>query len=89
MKSKVPSNVQAQSQLKPMKTKRTTLEVPFWKFFPKPIINTTVISLVIFLTIYFSALGVVVISNCAELRVQLHPFEVQLIKRSCSKPPDQ
>ncbi|MEH2395292.1 MAG: hypothetical protein V7K21_27780 [Nostoc sp.] len=89
MKSKAPSNIQAQSQVKPMKAKRTTLKEPSWKKFPKPIINASVIGSVICLTIYFSALGVLVISNCAELRVQLHPFELQLIKGSCNRPPDQ
>ena len=89
MKSKVPSNIQAQSQVKPKKTKRTTLEEHFWKKFPKPIINATVIGSVIGLTIYFSALGVLILSNCGELHVQLNPFELQLMKGSCSKPPDQ
>ncbi|BAZ19485.1 hypothetical protein NIES4073_03550 (plasmid) [Kalymmatonema gypsitolerans NIES-4073] len=67
----------------------TTPEEAFWKKLPKPITNATIIGSVAVLVIPLSALGVLALSNCGALRVQLNPFELQLIKGSCSIPPDQ
>ncbi|MBE8965194.1 hypothetical protein IQ277_02745 [Nostocales cyanobacterium LEGE 12452] len=54
----------------------------------KPIINVAIIGSVTALLIPLSALGVLALSNCGTLHVQLSPFELQLIKGSCT-PSDQ
>lgn len=86
MKSKFPPTIQFQFQIKPKKTERATSGKPFWKKFPKPVIGVTIISSLVVLIIYLSALGVLGLSNCGELRVQLNSFELQLVKGSCNAP---
>lgn len=87
MKSKLPSAIQSHLKIKSTETQRTTLEEPFREKFPKRImINTTVIASVTALLIPLFALGVLALSNCGTLRVQLSPFDLQLIKESCSTP---
>jgi hypothetical protein len=88
MKPKFPSTIQPHLKVKPMETQKPTVEEPFWKKLPKRIINTTVIGSVTVLVIPLSALGVLALSNCGTLHVQLSPFELQLIKGSCT-PSDQ
>lgn len=89
-KAKLPSSVQPHSKVKPMQTQRTTPpENPFWKKFPKPIINAAIVGSVTALVIPLSALGVLAVSKCGALRVKFNLFELQLIKGSCSTPPDQ
>ncbi|MEH2212042.1 hypothetical protein [Nostoc sp.] len=67
-----------------METERKAPEEPFWKKLPKPIINATVIGSVTALLIPLSALGVLAGADCGSLHVQLSPFELQLIKGSCT-----
>jgi hypothetical protein len=71
-----------------MKQERITPEKTFWKQLPIPVTNATVIASVAILVIPLSALGVLALSNCGALRVQLNPFELQLIKGSCGIPPE-
>ncbi|MEH2075493.1 MAG: hypothetical protein V7K57_14035 [Nostoc sp.] len=84
MKPKFPSTIQPHLKVKAMKTKRTAPKEPFLKKLPKPVINATFIASVTALVIPLSALGVLALSKCGTLHVQLSPFELQLIKGSCT-----
>ena len=84
MKYKFPFTIQSQSQSKPIKKQRTTGQGTFWKKLPKPIATVSMVGSVTVLTIALSAIGVVAMSSCAALHVQLNPFELQLIKGSCN-----
>ncbi|MEH2456605.1 hypothetical protein [Nostoc sp.] len=82
MKPKIPSTIQPHLKVKPMETERTAPEEPFWNKLPKP--NATVIGLVTALVITLPALGLLAGPSCGSLHVQLSPFELQLIKGSCT-----
>lgn len=86
MKPQIPSIIQPHLKVKPMETERKALEESVWQKLPKP--NATVIGLVTALVITLPALGLLAGRSCGSLHVQLSPFDLQLIKGSCT-PSDQ